>query len=48
VTPPFCEARIDESNTIRIGIQGTQNKTFIAGISGTTISGADVVISSAG
>ena len=38
----------DESNTIRIGIQGTQKKTFIAGISGTTVSGADVVVSSTG
>ena len=38
----------DESNTIRIGVQGTQNKTFIAGISGTTVSGADVVVSSTG
>lgn len=28
-----------ESKTIRIGIQGTQNKTFIAGISGATVPG---------
>jgi Chaperone of endosialidase len=38
----------DESDTIRIGTSGTQKKTFIAGISGTTITGADVVISSTG
>ena len=38
----------DESNTIRIGTQGTQSATFIAGISGTTVSGADVVVSSTG
>ena len=38
----------DESNTIRIGTNGTQKKTFIAGISGTTVSGADVVVSSTG
>jgi hypothetical protein len=38
----------DGSNTIRIGHNNTQSATFIAGISGTTISGADVVISSTG
>jgi Chaperone of endosialidase len=38
----------DESNTIRIGTLGKQKKTFIAGISGTTVSGADVVVSSTG
>jgi Chaperone of endosialidase len=38
----------DESNTIRIGTNGKQKKTFIAGISGTTVSGADVVVSSDG
>jgi hypothetical protein len=37
-----------ESNTIRIGTEGTQKKTFIAGISGTTVSGADVIVSSTG
>jgi hypothetical protein len=33
----------DESNTIRIGTQGTQTKTFIAGIRGTPITGGVVV-----
>jgi len=33
-----------ESKTIRVGIQGTQNKTFIAGISGTTVPGGVGVI----
>ena len=34
----------DESNTIRIGTNGTQNRTFIAGISGTPVPGADVTV----
>jgi hypothetical protein len=39
----------DESNTIRIGTQGTQTATFIAGISGTTVSrGATVFVDSNG
>jgi len=33
-----------EANTIRIGTQGTQTKTFIAGISGTTVAGGVGVI----
>jgi trimeric autotransporter adhesin len=33
-----------ESKTIRVGIQGTQNKTFIAGISGATVPGGVGVI----
>ena len=33
-----------ESRTIRVGIQGTQNKTFIAGISGATVPGGVGVI----
>ena len=37
-----------EANTIRIGTQGTQSATFIAGISGAVMSGADVVVSSSG
>jgi hypothetical protein len=37
-----------ESNTIRIGTAGTQTAAFIAGISGTTIAGADVQISAGG
>ena len=38
----------DESNTIRIGFQGTQKKTFIAGISGTPVLGADVTVDGSG
>jgi Chaperone of endosialidase len=38
----------DESNTIRLGHQGTQKYTYIAGIYGTAIKGADVVVSSSG
>src|SRR5205809_584131 len=37
-----------ESNTIRIGTQGTQNRTFIAGISGASGTGTPVVINSNG
>jgi trimeric autotransporter adhesin len=37
-----------EANTIRLGIQGTQKSTFIAGISGTAVTGAQVVVSSTG
>src|SRR5439155_18009650 len=37
-----------ESNTIRIGTQGTQTKTFVAGISGTGVSGTAVKINSSG
>lgn len=37
-----------ETNTIRLGIQGTQKATFIAGISGTAVTGAQVVVTSAG
>jgi len=37
-----------ESNTIRIGTQGTQTATFISGISGAVVTGGDVVVSSAG
>jgi hypothetical protein len=38
----------DESNTIRIGTQGTQKATYVAGIYGTALKGADVVVSSSG
>src|SRR5262249_45684954 len=38
----------DESSTIRIGTQGTQNATFIAGISGTAVAGDAVVVGSTG
>src|SRR5690349_19422189 len=37
-----------EANKIRIGTQGTQNGTFIAGISGTTVTGSQVVVNSNG
>jgi hypothetical protein len=38
----------DESNTIRIGTQGTQKATYIAGISNTLVKGAAVVVNSSG
>ena len=38
----------DESNTIRIGTEGTQTATYIAGISGVTVSGEPVVVDSSG
>jgi hypothetical protein len=37
-----------DANTIRIGKQGTQKATFIAGIFGTTVSGSTVVVGSNG
>lgn len=37
-----------EANTIRIGKQGTQKQTLIAGIFGTAVSGSQVVVSSNG
>ena len=37
-----------EANKIRIGKQGTQNGTFIAGISGVAVSGAQVVVNATG
>src|SRR5436305_1733752 len=37
-----------EANTIRIGTQGTQTKTFIAGINGTGVMGVAVKINAAG
>jgi hypothetical protein len=37
-----------ESNTIRIGTKGTQKATVIAGIYGTPVNGAAVVVSSTG
>jgi hypothetical protein len=37
-----------ESNTIRIGTQGTQTKTFIAGINGAGVMGAAVKVNAAG
>jgi hypothetical protein len=38
----------DESNTIRIGTQGTQTRTFVAGISGAGVMGVAVKVNSAG
>src|SRR5439155_258394 len=37
-----------EANTIRIGTSGDQTKTFIAGISGTAVTGVAVRVSSSG
>jgi Chaperone of endosialidase len=37
-----------ESGTVRIGSAGTQTQTFIAGISGATVTGTAVVVSSSG
>jgi hypothetical protein len=37
-----------EANTIRIGKQGTQKSTLIAGIAGTAVTGAQVVVNSTG
>ncbi|PYK44610.1 MAG: hypothetical protein DMF40_06930 [Verrucomicrobia bacterium] len=37
-----------EAKTIRIGTQGTQSSTFVAGISGVAVTGRQVVITSAG
>ena len=37
-----------EANTIRIGVQGTQTKTFIAGIRGIGVSGMAVKVSASG
>jgi hypothetical protein len=37
-----------ESNTIRIGTQGTQTSTFVAGISGTAVTGRPVMINANG
>src|SRR5205807_2498645 len=37
-----------EANTIRIGKQGTQKSTFIAGIFGTPVTGSTVVVNSTG
>jgi hypothetical protein len=37
-----------EANTIRIGTVGTQNATFVAGISGATVTGTAVVVNGSG
>jgi endosialidase-like protein len=39
---------VGESSTIRIGTEGTQTNTFIAGIHGVAVTGAAVVVSSSG
>jgi hypothetical protein len=38
----------NEANTTRIGKQGTQKQTFIAGISGTAVTGSQVVVNASG
>ncbi len=38
----------DESNTIRIGVQGTHTATYVAGISGTPVSGSLVAVTATG
>jgi len=42
------EGSSSDSGLILIGTQGTQNATYIAGISGVNVSGAQVVVSSSG
>src|SRR5262249_31299482 len=37
-----------ESNTIRIGVAGNQNRIFLAGVSGVNVSGVPVLVSSSG
>jgi hypothetical protein len=37
-----------EANTIRVGTQGTQRRAFIAGISGTAVTGSAVVVNASG
>jgi hypothetical protein len=37
-----------EANTIRVGMQGTQTRTFIAGISGVAVAGSTVVVNASG
>src|SRR4029077_21056812 len=38
----------NEANTIRVGTQGNQRRAFIAGISGTAVTGSSVVINASG
>src|SRR2546421_5125208 len=42
------EGVADEAGTVRIGTDGTQTRTFIAGISGVVVSGSGVVVNSSG
>jgi len=44
----YDEGVAGESNTIRIGTSGVQTRTFIAGISGTAVTGVAVRVSSSG
>ena len=44
----YVSGSAGESNTIRIGTQGTQTGTFIAGISGTAVMGRPVFVTSNG
>jgi len=44
----YDEGVAGESNTIRIGTSGVQTRTFIAGISGTAVTGVPVRVSSSG
>jgi len=37
-------ANTGDNATIRIGLQGTQTQTFIAGIAGSAVTGSDVVV----
>jgi hypothetical protein len=37
-----------EANTVRVGTQGNQRRAFIAGISGTAVTGASVVVNTSG
>src|SRR5207249_12298520 len=38
----------DEAGTVRIGTDGTQTRTFMAGVSGVVVSGAGVVVNASG
>ena len=37
-----------EANTVRVGMQGTHRRTFIAGISGVAVAGSTVVVNASG
>src|SRR5437763_1173404 len=42
------EGVADEAGTVRIGTDGTQTRTFIAGVSGVVVSGVGVVVNASG
>jgi hypothetical protein len=42
------EGVADEAGTVRIGTDGTQTRTFMAGVSGVVVSGAGVVVNASG